>query len=236
MRIGLLIGSVLPQDGFTFPEPVNTGYGKSSTGIVARTFGNNVVHIIARHGSPAHIPPHNVNHRANISALEKSEVDVIISVCSTGALKKDIPVPSFSIPFDYIDLNSGATFFEKEIAHITPEIDNGIQNRLGKICQDLDLEFRTGDIYIQSRGPRLETKAEVRMLANFADVVGMDLGPEATLCLELGIPFGALLTVDNYAHGLDTTDLDFRDILTNAKSKWDVITSILEKVPDDFQH
>jgi len=226
-----LIGSVLPQDGFIFPEPVDTGYGRSSTGISVSTIGNNEVHIIARHGSPEHIPPHLVNHRANISALEKSGVDVIISVCSTGALKKNIPVPIISIPGDYIDINSGATFFEKEIAHITPEIDEGVQVKLAEICKDLDLEHRTGDIYIQSRGPRLETKAEVRFLANFADVVGMSLGPEATLCLEMGIPYGALLTVDNYANGLGAGSLDFKEIFTSAKAGWNTIRSIISELP-----
>ena len=41
-----------------------------------------------------------------------------------------------------------------------------------------------GGIYVQTAGPRFETKAEVNVLKKLGDVVGMTMASEATLCME----------------------------------------------------
>ena len=58
-------------------------------------------------------------------------------------------------------------------------------------------------IYAQTRGPRFETRAEVRILQTLGcDVVGMTLGNEADLLLESGISVTSLCMIDNFAHGI----------------------------------
>jgi 5'-methylthioadenosine phosphorylase len=58
-------------------------------------------------------------------------------------------------------------------------------------------------IYAQTRGPRFETRAEVRILqAMGCDVVGMTFGNEADLLLESGVSVTSLCMVDNFAHGI----------------------------------
>lgn len=64
------------------------------------------------------------------------------------------------------------------------------------------LYVENSGVYFQTRGPRLETRAEIRMLAGFADVVGMTMGDEATAAAEAGIEYAAICSVDNYANGI----------------------------------
>lgn len=234
MRVGLLIGTVLPENECEFPEPLDTVLGKTSSGIGQEFIGNNEFLIIARHGMPEHIPPHLVDHRSNIIALKQEKVDIAISVCSCGALHGDIEVPSLSIPGDYMDLYSGATFMDHGLNHVTPSLDERVISLLERSCNEIGSKVRKGDIYFQTRGPRLETRAEVRFLSAHADVVGMSLGPEATLCKEAGIPHGSLLTIDNYANGITDEKLHYRDISNSAKTNWRSIRSVLENIPDQL--
>jgi 5'-methylthioadenosine phosphorylase len=59
------------------------------------------------------------------------------------------------------------------------------------------------------RGPRFETKAEVRIIRAWGDVVGMTAAHEADLCVELGLCYNSLALIDNYANGLEGTSIDF---------------------------
>jgi len=79
-------------------------------------------------------------------------------------------------------------------------------------------EARYGGVYIQTKGPRFETVAEIRAFSRIADLVGMTIASEATLAGELGMGFAALCTVDNYANGLAEGILTFDDILEISRS------------------
>jgi 5'-methylthioadenosine phosphorylase len=77
---------------------------------------------------------------------------------------------------------------------------------------------RLGGVYVQTRGPRIETVAEVKALSAWADVVGMTVASEATLACELGMEFAALCTVDNYANGLGGEVLTYEHILSTSRT------------------
>ena len=60
-------------------------------------------------------------------------------------------------------------------------------------------------IYVCTPTGRFETTAEIRMMAGWgAHIVGQTLGHEAPLMRHLGIHFGSLNIVSNYAEGNDT--------------------------------
>jgi 5'-methylthioadenosine phosphorylase len=59
-----------------------------------------------------------------------------------------------------------------------------------------------GGVYVCTPPGRFETAAEIRMLAGWgAHIVGQTLGHEAPLMRQLGIHFGSLNIVSNYAEG-----------------------------------
>jgi purine nucleoside phosphorylase len=199
---------------------IETPYGETH----ARIRGNDV--FVQRHGDPP-LPPHLVNHKANIWALEHLAVRRIVSINSVGSLKTDLRPGTFLIPDDFISLWSIPTFFDKEMKFIVPVMHEGLQLHLHKLCMEIGLKIRLGGVYIQTTGPRLETRAEVRLLKKFGDIVGMTMASEATLCLEREIPYASLCSVDNYCHGIARVPLTMEQINDNCRKNQEQIDRLV---------
>jgi 5'-methylthioadenosine phosphorylase len=165
--------------------------------------------LINRHGYDFPLPPHSINHRANIRALADLGYQDILSLNSVGSLKKDLPPGTFVSCSDYVGLQQGPmTFFDRELKGGSPGIAN---NLIPQLIEKLAPEFtiHPGKVYVQFRGPRFETKAEIRIVQNWGDVVGMTAAHEADLCAEIGLRYNSLALIDNYANGLEGTEIDF---------------------------
>ncbi|MFI5358229.1 MAG: purine phosphorylase, partial [Opitutales bacterium] len=70
--------------------------------------------------------------------------------------------------------------------------------------------------------PRFETKAEIKIVQHWGDVIGMTAAHEADLCGELGLRYNSLALVDNYANGLEGTEIDFakfKDLVKDNQAK-----------------
>ncbi|MCC7565716.1 MAG: 5'-methylthioadenosine phosphorylase, partial [Methanomicrobiaceae archaeon] len=127
---------------------------------------------------------------------------------------------------DYISITDNPSIHDHRIVHVRPALDAGIVQALGEAVP----EAIRGGIYVQTRGPRIETVAEVRALAGIADIVGMTVASEATLACELGMRFGALAMVDNYANGLGDEVLTYECIVATAKEYCRRTEDILERI------
>lgn len=185
--------------------------------------------LLLRHGPERDIPPHRINHRANIYCLQK-EVESIIGVSSAGALHDKIEVPSISIPEDYVNFWNIISFYNEEIKHVTPGISKDMKDELLDSVKEIkgDLKVREDDIYVQTSGPRLETRGEVHVLSGFGDIVGMTMAPEATLSKEANIDYASIVSIDNYANGVTERTIRYEDIVESAQENWKSITGILE--------
>ncbi|MDD1705036.1 MAG: MTAP family purine nucleoside phosphorylase [Methanoregula sp.] len=160
------------------------------------------------------IPPHRINFRANLGALALAGVDRIVAFGSSGSLKPEIVPGSLVIPTDYASLSEIPSIHDHAIEHVRPELSPDLGRQLSALVPSA----RLGGVYVQTRGPRIETVAEVRKLASYADIVGMTVASEATLACELGICFAALCTVDNYANGLGGEVLTYEHILATSRT------------------
>ena len=207
-------------------KKVYTPYGLPSDKIEIGVFENRKIAFIPRHGKSHNIPPHKINHKANIYGLKKLNVKKIISITSVGSMKKDITCPSIFIPIDYINFSNIQTYYETEIVHITPELSTYMIDKLFNAGIKCGYKVFKG-VYVQTTGPRLETKSEINMLKNFGDVVGMNMATEAGLANELGIEFANISSVDNYANGIVEEKLKFEQILENAKKNSIMIREVL---------
>jgi 5'-methylthioadenosine phosphorylase len=172
------------------------------------------------------VPPHRINFRANLAALAILGVDRLVSIGSAGSLKREIPPGSLAIIRDFLTWGESPTIHDHAIGHVLPALDPGLSATLGKIVPGA----HTGCIYAQTKGPRIETVAEVKALARVADLVGMTLASEATLACELGIPFCALCTVDNCAHGLGGDAPTWEHILEASRAHADRTGAIVKKI------
>ncbi|OAM88874.1 purine phosphorylase [Termitidicoccus mucosus] len=189
--------------------------------------------IINRHGEGAQKPPHAINHRANIRALADLGFTDVVSVNSVGSLRLNLPPGTLVSCADYVCLQDGpATFFDDELRGGSPGIAN---NLIPMLTEKLAPEFvvHTGKIYVQMRGPRFETRAEVRILREWGDVVGMTAAHEADLCAETGLRYNSLAIVDNYANGLEgAAGIDFerfKELVRENQARVDrLFTRLLE--------
>jgi len=174
--------------------------------IVKTQFGNVLLFVknknifLPRHGKSNSIPPHGINHRANICALNVLGVETIIAINSVGSLKQSLKPGSIVIPHDYVDFLP-KSFFDFELTSITPELDAHLLKKIKQAAKKVKVLVKTG-VYVQTHGPRFETKAEIAIIKKWGHVVGMTMASEATLAQELGIPYASICTVDNYANGL----------------------------------
>ncbi len=171
-------------------------------------------------------PPHRINFRAMASALALAGVDRVVALGSVGSLRTAHPPGTILLPDDYLSMAPVPSIHNHTQQHVMPEIDAGLRTRLAEIIPDA----RNGGVYAQTAGPRIETRAEIAALAKIADVVGMTVASEATLCNELGIRFAAVCMVDNYAHGVTEDILSYDHILAMAKANTKRTETIVESI------
>lgn len=210
-------------------EEVETPYGKVNMMIMER------ISFVPRHGLDRNIPPHKVDHKANLSAFKEKGIERIIAVNSAGSLNYEIAPPAIMIPHDYVGLWDIATIHDDKIVHIVPGLDEGLRQAILSFAEIYELGAIGSGIYIQTTGPRLETKAEVKMLGKFADIVGMTLANEATIARELGLRYASICSIDNYANGITEEPLTNEMILENAKVNGDVIAEFLLKLVEELK-
>jgi 5'-methylthioadenosine phosphorylase len=184
--------------------------------------------LLLRHGNGR--PPHRVNHRANLAALALLGADRVVLIGSTGSLRAEHTPGSLLVPADYATTAPVPTIHDHAIVHVCPGFSDGLSRRLAALVPGAEY----GGVYVQTPGPRLETKAEVRVLAQYADVVGMTCASEAALANELGLEVAALCTVENYAHGLDDCPVSFEAIVEAARANADRMAGIVQRLIEEL--
>lgn len=208
---------------------IKTKFGYPSSSLEFFNFLNKKIAFLNRHGKKLQFSPAKINYRANISALEKIGVKYIFSFNSVGSLKKKIRPKTFLIPSDYIDFDP-PTFYEKYPEFTIPSISQHLRRILIKSLKKLKLQFYEKGTYFNSKGPRLETKAEINLIKNFADVVGMEMAKEATLAKELGLEYSSVCSVDNYANGIGKKPLNIEEITQQQNKDKEFFEKIIAEI------
>ena len=165
---------------------------------------------LPRHGPDHAIPPHRINHRANLKALQQLGVTRVLAIFAVGSLQPDVPPGSLIALDQILDFTHDrpSTFYDggaSGVGHadMTEPFCPALREAL--LAQTLadGLTIRPRGTYVCVNGPRFETAAEVRLFAQLGgDVVGMTGMPEAALARELGIHYAALAHSLNWAAGL----------------------------------
>ena len=132
-------------------------------------------------------------------------VELLIISSACGALNAHYQVGDLVVLDDAIRLpgmpvlcaQRGAPGIESVVGRFTaPAFEEEWTSRLVSIARQLQIPVHRGT-YLAVPGPNYETRAEIRFMRSFADVVGMSTVPEAILARSLGmIPVG-ISTVTN---------------------------------------
>ncbi|MCD4655944.1 MAG: MTAP family purine nucleoside phosphorylase, partial [Planctomycetes bacterium] len=190
-----------------------------------------------RHGldKADYVPPHSINHQANLKALASFNPTAIVGFTSVGSLKVELTPGTVMIPDDYFSPFVNKTFFDKlNPRAITPGFDDKLQNWLSDLLKNNDIEHVNSGSYALMQGPRFETCSEIKFLRQYAEVVGMTAAHEATLAKELDIPYALISMIDNYANGVADKPLSFADFEKGVAENFTKVMMIFNLIIKNF--
>ncbi len=202
---------------------VDTPYGKASVLKASQYL------FLQRHGKKR-LPPHKISHHANIWALKSLGVEGVISINSVGSLKTNLKPGACIIPDDFVSFCDIPTFFDYEMRFMIPQMDATYAQKMLRICTGLEVETTPGGVYVQTSGPRFETKAEINVLKKLGDVVGMTMASEVTLCMEYAIPYVSLCSIDNYCNGILKTPLTIEEVKEQIGKNMRTVETIIQSI------
>jgi 5'-deoxy-5'-methylthioadenosine phosphorylase len=219
---------------------VRTPYGEPSGPVTFGRLAGRDVAFLARHGYGHTIPPHLVNYRANLWALQSQGVQNVVSVASVGGIRKDLGPGVIAVPHQILDYTWGrrSTFYEgedKAVVHIdfTHPYCEALRTRIAQAALAAGETVMPDGVYAATQGPRLETAAEIdRLERDGADMVGMTGMPEAALARELGVCYAAIAVVANHAAGRadSAAGIRMQDINVTLQDALVRVRHIIEKL------
>lgn len=189
--------------------------------------------VIDRHHG-GRIPPHAINYKANLHALNQLDVTHLLLVNSVGSLQTSLAPGTFLIADDFFSPWQIQTFHDQKCIHVVPKLDPTLSRLLSDCVQQIGVMKRLGGCYVQARGPRFETPSEIRFMAQVGDVVGMTAGVEIPLANELSISTALLCSVDNYANGISEAPLSMDAIKAQVKRNQQQLVQIIETFTSTF--
>ncbi len=211
----------LDDDGWG--QDVQTPYG--TVRLYIQRTGRQDIAFLPRHGRGHSVPPHRINFRANIKALEQLGVKRILATAAVGSLNHGYPPGSLVMLDQFIDFtkNRDSTFFDGEdgVAHVDMAMPYcpALINALEKKGRETGVDIKGKGTYICVEGPRFETRAEIKYFRMIGgDVVGMTNVPEVVLARELGLCYGAVGIVTNWCNGMVEEPISHHEILEIMKS------------------
>lgn len=192
-----------------------TRFGLPSADLRRSDIHGHSVLSIARHGEPHTIPPHAINYRANLVALEEAGATAIIALNTVGVVSDVRNSGEIAVPDQILDYTWGRqhTIYdgnEGEVGHIdfTEPFSGQLRRDLLDAAKVAAIDCFDGGVYAATQGPRLESAAEIdRLERDGADFVGMTAMPEAAIARELGLPYACLALIVNRAAGRGATPI-----------------------------
>jgi len=205
----------------------DTRFGAASGPIRIGTLGGHKVAFLARHGEGHSLPPHKINYRANLAALQDLGATCVLALNTVGGITERFGPRVLACPDQLIDYTWGriSTICEEpgtEVLHVDfgEPYTRSLCAAVIDAAARADVALVADGCYGATQGPRLETRAEiVRMRRDGCDLVGMTGMPEAGLARELGLDYACLAIVANWAAGAGPDPdevITLQDVLDNV--------------------
>jgi 5'-methylthioadenosine phosphorylase len=165
---------------------------------------------MARHGISHNVPPHKVNYRANIKALQLCGVKRVVALFAVGSMSEKFPPLELVALDDFLDFTHSrqSTFFEEidsGVGHVemSAPFNAMLRQRMVELGPKYDICVHDGGVYAAFNGPRFESPAEIRAARRLGgEVTGMTCLPEVVLAAELGLSYAGLALPINWAAGM----------------------------------
>jgi len=227
---------------------VRTPYGEPSQPLIFGEIAGREVIFLARHGNGHTIPPHEVNYRANISALHLQGVTEIAAIATVGGIHAELAPGVIAMPHQIIDYTHGRknTFYDcidLPVKHIdfTEPYCPDLRKKWEQAALNIGESLVNHGVYAAMQGPRLETAAEInRLERDGATMVGMTGMPEAALARELGISYAAICPIANHAAGRGDSEhgIQYEELVNNLNQTMVRVRNIIAQLvkQNGFKH
>lgn len=219
---------------------LDTPYGKPSGPVRIAEIGGRRVAFLARHGEGHGVPPHRVNYRANLKALQGLGVTRVLAINTVGGIGAEYGPRVLAVPDQIIDYTWGriSTLCEEPgtpVLHVDfgQPYTESLRQMLLAACAAAGVPVVPVGCYGATQGPRLESRAEIRRLRqDGCDLVGMTGMPEAGLARELALEYASLCVVANWAAGCDAenAEITLEEVLANVDSVSGCLRPIIENL------
>lgn len=213
----------------SYSKIVETEYGSVEVDIV--DLDNEEIIFLARHGRKHSYPPHLVNYRANMKALEKLGVTHVYATAAVGSCNENYAPGDVVMINDFIDFTKSRpiTFYDggdgvKHTDMSDPYCMN-LRNIFNEKAKEKNIDIKGNAVYVCTEGPRFETAMEIKMYKNLGgDVVGMTNVPEVVLAKELGMCYATIGIITNWCTGMKSDAITLHDIEGSVSKNKRIIT------------
>ncbi|HEY3398964.1 MAG TPA: S-methyl-5'-thioinosine phosphorylase [Armatimonadota bacterium] len=164
---------------------------------------------LPRHGRGHTVPPHLVNYRGNITALQVLGCRQVLAFNAVGSLLPGLEPGAFCLAEQFLDFTctrARSLFEPPEVRHVdvTEPYCVELRRALSEAAVELGGEPLPEVVYVCTEGPRFETAAEIRMFAQLGGgVVGMTGVPEVVFAREAELCYASLCLVCNWGAGME---------------------------------
>lgn len=199
---------------------IATPWGQPSSVVIRGKVQGADILFLSRHGDGHVIPPHRINYRANVAALQELGATHLMAFNAVGGINQRFVPGDLVLPDQIIDYTWGrdhtfADCAEVPLLHVdfTQPYDRHLRQLLIDSAFASNSQLHASGVYGATQGPRLESAAEITRLArDGCDLVGMTGMPEAALAREKQLPYVSLCLIVNAAAGLGDGEITMADI------------------------
>ncbi|MGY0558228.1 S-methyl-5'-thioinosine phosphorylase [Lysobacter sp. A421] len=225
-----------------------TRFGVPSGPVRVGTLDGHRVAFLARHGEGHSLPPHRINYRANLAALQALGARRVLALNTVGGITERFGPGVLGCPDQLIDYTWGRVSSlcddgadgsgGDEVLHVDfgEPYTRSLRRLLITAAASANIEMVGAGCYGATQGPRLETRAEIaRMRRDGCDLVGMTGMPEAGLAREMGLDYACLAIVANWAAGTGPDPdevITLQDVLDNVARASSSVPALLRRLLD----
>jgi 5'-methylthioadenosine phosphorylase len=191
--------------------------------------------LLQRHRSVegGNTPAHRLDHVANMRSILEHGCDRVLAMSSVGGLRAELEIGTFLAPDDFVSLQTSISIHDDFRGHSVPGLSPEWRAQLVDVWSRTAskvVALRDGGVYWQTLGPRFETPAEIRFIAQYADVVGMTMASECVVAREFGLEYACVCVVDNLANGVGARPLTRDEYETGKRANQAAVIAALEAV------
>ncbi|MDE6914080.1 MAG: purine-nucleoside phosphorylase, partial [Lachnospiraceae bacterium] len=144
--------------------------------------------------------------------------EILFLTNASGGMNKSFQAGDLMMLTDHIGIFApnpliGANLDElgTRFPDMTNVYDKALQDIIRTTAKEDGIDLKEG-VYVQLTGPCYESPAEIKMLSNFADAVGMSTVVEAIAANHAGMKICGISCICNLAAGMNPTPLSHKEV------------------------